>query len=265
MRDGMDAEPLVSVVMPVWNLAPVLPTAIDSVLSQTLDDIELIVVDDASTDATADVLEHYRCADSRVRVVRNATNSRRSNIEWEPRNNGLQLARGAFIAYLDADNAWSPNALDVLSTALIESPDAQLAYCRSRNFHHASDIDAVIAADSREVTDRGDDWVVFAHDDLDVRQLGRAQYIDTNEMMHRASVFACLGSLWHTVHPRRADVNANQGKRVASRRHNDLDLAERVIAAFGENAVLQVPEVLVDYYYPSAPRSPQHLPVQVVR
>ena len=114
MRISEETEPLVSVVMPVWNLAPVLPTAIDSVLSQTLDDLELIVVDDASTDATADVVEHYRRADSRVRVMRNTTNSRRSNIEWEPRNNGLQLARGAFIAYLDADNAWDPTALEVL-------------------------------------------------------------------------------------------------------------------------------------------------------
>jgi glycosyltransferase involved in cell wall biosynthesis len=247
-----NTDPLVSVVMPVWNLAPVLPRAIESVLAQTLADIELIIVDDASTDGTPDVIEHYRQTDERVQVVRNATNSRRSNIEWEPRNNGLQIARGAFIAYLDGDNAWDPKALEVLSEFLVNSPGMQLAYCRSRNFHDPAEIDAVILADSRAATARGEDWVIFAHEELDVAELGRSQYIDTNEMMHRASVFRALGSMWHTAHPRRAYVNGHQGKRCPYRRHNDLDLAERIIAAFGSDSVVQVPEVLVDYYYPSA-------------
>lgn len=248
------ADPLVSVVMPVWNLAPVLPRAIESVLAQTLADIELIIVDDASADGTPDIIEHYRLADERVRVIRNTTNSRRSNIEWEPRNNGLQIARGAFIAYLDGDNAWNPKALEVLSEILVSNPETQLAYCRSRNFHDPAEIDAVIAADSRAATARSEGWVIFAHEELDVAELGRSQYIDTNEMMHRASVFRALGSMWHTAHPRRAYVNGHQGKRCPYRRHNDLDLAERIIAAFGSDSVVQVPEVLVDYYYPSALR-----------
>jgi glycosyltransferase involved in cell wall biosynthesis len=248
------ADPLVSVVMPVWNLAPVLPRAIESVLAQTLADIELIIVDDASSDGTPDIIEHYRLADERVRVIRNTTNSRRSSIEWEPRNNGLQIARGAFIAYLDGDNTWDPRALATLSEVLVNSPQTQLAYCRSRNFHDPAEIDAVIAADSRAATAQGEGWVIFAHEELDVTELGRSQYIDTNEMMHRASVFRSLGSLWHTAHPRRAYVNGHQGKRCPYRRHNDLDLAERIIAAFGSDSIVQVAEVLVDYYYQSALR-----------
>lgn len=253
------AAPTVSVIMPVFNLAPVVGIAIESVLTQTLDELELIVVDDASTDGTADVIEEYRRADPRVRVVHNATNSRASKIQWEPRNNGLQLATGDFIAYLDADNVWDTKALEVMSSALTECPEIQLVYCQSRNFHAPRDIDAVIAADARTVTQRGVDWVVFAHDDLDVRELGRTQYIDTNEMMHRATVFDTLGSLWHTHHPRRAYVNAHQGKRIRTRRHNDLDLAQRVIAAYGPESALQIPEVLVYYYYPSAPRMPRYV------
>lgn len=250
--------PIVSVVMPVFNLAPVVGVAIESVLGQTLAELELIVVDDASTDGTADIVEDYRRVDSRIRVVHNATNSRRSPIQWEPRNNGLQLATGTFIAYLDADNAWDAKALEVLSTALLEHPEAQMVYCQSRNFHAADELAAVIAADARPASARGLDWVVFAHDDLDASELGQSQYIDTNEMMHRATVFDRLGSLWSTRHPRRDYVNAHQGKRISSRRHNDLDLAERIIAAYGPNSVLQVPEVLVDYYYPSAPRTPRY-------
>ena len=258
-------DPIVSVVMPVFNLAPVVGVAIESVLTQTLAELQLIIVDDASTDGTTDIVEDYRTADSRIRVVHNATNSRLSPIEWEPRNNGLQLATGTFIAYLDADNAWDTKALEILSAALIERPETQLVYCRSRNFHAECEIAGVIAADSRPVSQRGVDWVIFAHEDLDVNELGRSQYIDTNEMMHRATVFEGLGSLWHTRHPRRACVNSHQGKRIWSRRHNDLDLAERIIAAYGPESVLQVPEVLVDYYYPSAPRTPQYGPAQAVQ
>jgi glycosyltransferase involved in cell wall biosynthesis len=242
----------VSVVMSVWNLAPVLPRAVESVLAQTLADLELIIVDDASTDDTADVIERYCRSDERVRVVRNATNSRRSNIEWEPRNNGLQIAKGEYIAYLDGDNAWDPKALEILSGVLLDRSETQLVYCRSRNFHDPGQIDAVIAADARATTAWGEGWVIFAHDQLDVAELGRSRYIDTNEMMHRASVFRTLGSMWHTAHPRRDYVNRHQGKRCPDRRHNDLDLAERIIAAFGTDSVVQVPEVLVDYYYPSA-------------
>lgn len=252
--------PTVSVIMPVFNLAPVVGTAIESVLDQTLGDLELIVVDDASTDGTADLVENYRRADSRVQVVHNATNSRRSRIEWEPRNNGLQVAAGDFIAYLDADNVWDAKALEILATALVERPETQMVYCQSRNFHAASEIEAVIAADARAASQRGEDWVVFAHEDLEVSELGRSQYIDTNEMMHRTGVFEGLGSLWHTRHPHRAYVGAHQGKQICSRRHNDLDLAERIIAAYGPESVLQVPEVLVDYYYPSAPRTPNYGP-----
>lgn len=249
-----DADPPVSVVMPVWNLAPVLPKAIESVLGQTLADLEFIIVDDASTDDTPEVIRHYRSIDRRIRTIRNITNSRRSTIEWEPRNNGLQIARGAFIAYLDGDNTWEPWTLATLADVLVKSPETQLVYCRSRNFHDPAEIDAVIAADSRVAVDRGEDWVVFAQEELDVAELGRSQYVDTNEMMHRASVFRALGSLWHTTHPRKSYVNENQGKQCLYRRHNDLDLVERIIWTFGAGSVIHVPEVLVDYYYPSAVR-----------
>jgi len=242
--------------MPVCNVERALPAAVESVLGQSLTDLELIIVDDASTDATPKVIERYRSIDPRIRVVHNTTNSRRSNIEWEPRNNGLQLARGAFVAYLDGDNSWDAQALATLADVLLGNPEIQLAYCRSRNFHDPGEIEAVIAADARVAVERDENSVVFAQENLDLAELGRSQYVDTNEMMHRASVFRALGSLWYTAHPRRAWVNANQGKRCRYRRHNDLDLVERIIRTFGAGSVAQVPEVLVNFFYPSAPRWP---------
>jgi hypothetical protein len=255
-----DENPLVSVVMPVYNLEHVVSAAIASVLAQTLTDLELIVVDDASTDSTPQILDYHRSNDPRVRVVRNPTNSRKSRIQWEPRNNGLQVARGEFVAYLDGDNTWDPQMLATLTTVLRRREDVQLVHCRSRNFHSPEEIDEIIAADRRPVVDRTADSVVFAHQELDPAELGRSQYIDTNEMAHRASVFQTLGSLWNTVHPRRAWVGRHQGRRCPYRRHNDLDLVERIIQAFGADSVLQVPQVLTNFYYPSARRAPVPTP-----
>ncbi len=256
-RGRVKHRPAVSVVMPVFNLEEAFPCAVESVLCQTMADFELIVVDDASTDSTLRIAEYYCFLDSRVRVVRNNTNSRRAAIEWEPRNNGLQIARGEFVAYLDGDNAWQPGFLGALAEVLRRSSETQLVYCRSKNYHVPEDIDTVIAGDSRDLRERGTDWVVFAQDDLDPKELGRSQYVDANEMMHRATVFDRLGSLWHTTHPRRDWVNKHQGKRCAYRRHNDLDLVERIIEEFGVAAVSQVPEVLVDFYYRGALRNPR--------
>jgi glycosyltransferase involved in cell wall biosynthesis len=244
----------VSVVTPVYNQAATLPYACDSVLAQTQTDFELILVDDASTDGTADVIEYYRGLDPRVQAVRNTTNSRTGPIQWEPRNNALQVARGVFIAYLDGDNTWDPRFLERLAQVLTNQPATQLVYCRSRNFHHPADLAGVLAADRRSAVDRGRDWVVFAQDEVSPDELGLSQYVDTNEMMHRASVFGALGDLWRTRHPRGDWVNSHQGKRCAHRRHNDLDLVERIIATCGLAAITQLPEVLVDFYYRSVPR-----------
>jgi glycosyltransferase involved in cell wall biosynthesis len=246
------AHPLVSVIMPAYNAEPSLPAAIESVLEQELADFELIIVDDASTDATPQIAGYYRARDPRVRTVRNTTNSRSATIQWEPRNDGLKIARGTLIAYLDSDNRWNRRMLRVMADTLICHPDIQLTYCRSRNLHAPGDIDAVIARDRRVAVASGPDWVVFAQECLDPAELGRTQYVDTNEMVHRASVFTGLGSLWHTYHPRREWVNSHQGKQRAYRRHNDLDLVERIIRMYGVASILQVRDVLVDFSYRSA-------------
>ena len=241
-----------SVVMPVYNQARTLPAAIESVLGQTLGDFELIVVDDAADDATPDVIAAYAADDPRVWPVRNATNSRRSPVQWEPRNDGLRLAGGEVIAYLDADNTWRPRYLERMVGTLSSHPWARLAYCRTRNHHARHRLPRILETDPRTVVDAGTDWVVFAPDVLDPAELGATQYIDTNEMVHRPSVFADLGGLWRTEHPRRAWVNANQGSIAPHRRHNDLDLVERIISRYGVDAVVGIDEVLVDYYYPGA-------------
>lgn len=99
------SAPAVSVVLPVHNHGRTLPDAMESVLGQTFADIELIVVDDGSTDDSGRTAQAYAELDSRVRVVRNGVNSRFDAVPWESRNDGLAVACGRYAAYLDADMA----------------------------------------------------------------------------------------------------------------------------------------------------------------
>lgn len=247
--------PLISVVMPVYNRAAVLPMAIESVLAQSYKKFELIIVDDGSDDTTAEVIDDYQRLDCRVKNVRNQNNSRQHTIQWEPRNDALKIATGEFIAYLDSDNCWRSNFLDVMLQSF-EDPTIQLAFCRSQN-HYADQAQFlhVLSSDTREVVavDHERYTIDFALGGL-VGKPGLGWYIDTNEMMHRASVFAQTDGLWNVFHPRRDEINKSQSIVCPSRRHNDQDLAERIINAFGMHAVHTVHACLVEYYYAGAAR-----------
>lgn len=97
----------VSIVMPAYNAASYIAEAIDSALAQTLVDIELLVVDDASTDETATIAARFAAADPRVCVLRQERNSGPSAC----RNRGMAMAQGRWLAILDADDALAPDRL----------------------------------------------------------------------------------------------------------------------------------------------------------
>lgn len=96
----------VSVVIPTYEDSASVSAAIDSVLDQTFSDLELIVVDDCSTDETPQVVADY--ADPRVTYVRHGENQGGS----AARNTGIRLAEGEYVAFLDADDTWHPRKLE---------------------------------------------------------------------------------------------------------------------------------------------------------
>ena len=100
--------PLVSIIVPVHNAAGSLHRALRSVLSQTLTDYELILVDDCSADESIIILRKYCELDERVRLYSTATNSG----PGVARNVGLRSAKGRYIAFLDADDFWIRNKLE---------------------------------------------------------------------------------------------------------------------------------------------------------
>ncbi|KAI5916685.1 glycosyltransferase family 2 protein [Thauera sp. 2A1] len=119
-------QPAVSIVMPCFNARAHLPMSFSSVLAQTFDDWELIVVDDGSTDRSYEWLKGQR--DHRL-VVLQQTNQGVS----AARNAGLGLARGEYVTFLDADDTWAPRFLETMLAALAAQPQAALAYCGWQN------------------------------------------------------------------------------------------------------------------------------------
>ena len=117
----MDSAPLVSIVIPSYNHARYLAAAIDSVLAQDYPKVELIVIDDGSTDGSPSVLERYR-----------------GRFHWEVQSNrgqaatmnrGWRMSRGSVLAYLSADDFLAPNAVSRSVATLERHPDAVLTYC----------------------------------------------------------------------------------------------------------------------------------------
>lgn len=119
--------PRVSVVVPSYNHARFLDRRIQSVLDQTLQDIEVIILDDASTDDSRDVIARY-ADDPKVRTILNEKNSGSVFRQW---NKGLRQATGELVWIAESDDYADPRFLEVLAARLDEYPSAGVAYCQS--------------------------------------------------------------------------------------------------------------------------------------
>jgi len=107
--------PKVSVIIPTYNRLLMLKEAVDSVLAQEFEDMELIVVDDGSTDGTAEEMKRYG---GRVKLIQNSENKGVS----AARNKGILHARGKYIAFLDSDDLWVKGKLKIQVSFLDDNP-----------------------------------------------------------------------------------------------------------------------------------------------
>ena len=96
--------PKVSIIIPTYNRANLLPRAIKSVLSQTFKDFELIVINDGSTDNTEEVIKKFQKKDERIKYILHKDNKG----EAAARNTGIRIAKGEYIASHDSDDEWLP-------------------------------------------------------------------------------------------------------------------------------------------------------------
>ncbi|CAA9483969.1 MAG: hypothetical protein AVDCRST_MAG91-168 [uncultured Sphingomonadaceae bacterium] len=125
--------PAVSVVMPFLNGERFMGEAIESVLSQSWRDLELILVDDGSTDASRPIAEHHAAVDLRVRVVAHPGDVNRGVAA--SRNVGVAVARAPRIAFIDADDRWSPDKLAQQQAIMDQHPDVSLLAGATRYWH----------------------------------------------------------------------------------------------------------------------------------
>jgi glycosyltransferase involved in cell wall biosynthesis len=107
---------LVSVVIPAYNVSRFIGAAVTSVLNQTYKDVEIVVVDDRSTDGTLAELEKFR---DRVKIVRHETNQGAA----AARNTGVEASRGEIVAFLDGDDLWAPGKLEAFAECFSRHPD----------------------------------------------------------------------------------------------------------------------------------------------
>lgn len=120
-----DRHPLVSVIIPVYNGAGYVGQALESALGQTYSHLEILVIDDGSTDRSLDVLELYAKRDPRVRVLRQPNGG-----VAKARNRCIEEARGELIAPLDADDLWQPQKIERQVQRLLEAGDrVGIVYC----------------------------------------------------------------------------------------------------------------------------------------
>ena len=119
---------LVSAIIPTYNRAALLARALDSVAAQDYRPIEAVVVDDGSTDDTADVLAKY-AASLPARGVTLVTHRQQNGRAPKARNAGMKLATGSIYAFLDSDDLWRPTFVSTLVRLLEQYPAAGLAFC----------------------------------------------------------------------------------------------------------------------------------------
>ena len=115
---------LVSVIIPVYNVQNYLKEALDSVINQTYKNLEIIIIDDGSTDKSGRICDKYARKDNRIKVFHQANYGLSTT-----RNLGLSRAHGDYIAFLDSDDAYFPNFIDIMLNSMIIN-NVKLVICR---------------------------------------------------------------------------------------------------------------------------------------
>jgi len=125
--------PLISVIMPCYNAATYLQEAVASVFKQSIKGVELIVIDDGSTDESLQLLSTLQASHSQLTVLQQENSG-----PYPARNRGLKAARGQYIAFLDADDYWAEDCLEKLYAGL-KASGADLSYCGWQNIMEAGE------------------------------------------------------------------------------------------------------------------------------
>jgi glycosyltransferase involved in cell wall biosynthesis len=159
---------LVSVITPNYNCALYIGEMIESVLSQTYHNWEMLIIDDCSTDNSIEIIEKYIKQDTRIKLFKTKCNS---GSPKEPRNIGIKNAQGRFIAFLDSDDLWLPDKLE----------------CQIPLFDDVNV--AIVYSNYEKITEKGErkNRIIKAPKRLNYKQLLKSNYIGCLTAMYDVS------------------------------------------------------------------------------
>lgn len=158
--------PLVTIIMPAYNVEDFIVASIESVLQQTISNFELIIINDGSTDSTLKIVEKYSALDSRITLI----TQRNSGVSIA-RNYGLRVAKGDYISFLDADDIYEQRYIELMVEPLV-SGRADMAFCK----YWETDRDTVIAKTPANV--------VSMHDDSFIKHLFAVDKVHNMALMY---------------------------------------------------------------------------------
>ena len=156
---------LVSIIMPAWNSEKTITDSIQSVLSQTYESWELIVINDASQDRTVAIVDSFASEEPRIKIL---TNKENKGVSYS-RKRGVAEAKGEWIAFLDSDDLWTKDKLEK-QTALFESNQADLIFTGS----------AFIKADGTPYS-----WIMRIPEKIIYRELLKQNVISNSSVLVR--------------------------------------------------------------------------------
>lgn len=139
-------KPKISVVVPVYNVEAYLEKCIDSILNQTFRDIEVILVNDGSTDRSGYICDEYAKIDKRIKVIHKINEGVSS-----ARNQGISIAKGDYIGFIDSDDIVANNMYETLYSLCITN-DADISSCRNIRFFNESDISSMYVSIKNSIT-----------------------------------------------------------------------------------------------------------------
>ena len=204
-------SPLISVIIPVYNAAGTLQECLSSVLAQSYDNLEIICVDDSSTDNSIKVLEEFAVRDQRIRIIR----QEKANA-GVARNAGYDVSSGGYVLFLDADDVFAPDMVESLAHGL-EEYNADIAVCGWVDFENGKGIPVL--------GEGTDDWSVVDSPSTSVNVYDR-----------------WLGWAWNKM-IRRSLIDLNGLKFQSLRSSNDLNFSFSALIC--AQRVVQTPRRLV--------------------
>lgn len=129
---------MISVIVPVYNVAPYLPEAVESILNQNYRELEVILIDDGSKDASGAICDGFAAKDQRVKVIHQKNGGAAA-----AKNAGLRMAQGEFLSFVDSDDYLDPNVYGYMVN-LLETEEADAVHCEFRNVYKTRQEDFVL-------------------------------------------------------------------------------------------------------------------------